>query len=224
MSGTRLRTTRQALGLTQQQAARRWRVSQAYLSLMERGRRRVPVRLARRLAGAEPQLAASLPPRVSAKKPDDLPKLLGTLGYPGFAYLADSRAVVNPAEVVLSALTASDVPARVTEALPWVLMTFVDLPWDWLVAHAKLANAQNRLGYLVSVAKQAADRAGRTQAAGTLASVEAELEEARLAKEDTLAQRLTDAEKRHLRTHRPEAAAHWNLLTRLRAEDLRYAV
>lgn len=35
--------------------------------------------------------------------------------------------------------------------------------------------------------------------------------------------KLTDVEKRHLRTHRPEAAAHWNLLTRLRAEDLRYA-
>lgn len=176
------------LGLTQQQAARRWRISQPYLSLMERGRRPVPVRLARRLAGAEPQLAASLPPRVSARNPDDLPKLLGTLGCPGFAYLADRRAVVNPAEAVLSVLTASDVPALVTEALPWVLMTFVDLPWDWLVAHAQRANAQNRLGYLVAVARQAADRAGHSQVAGTLASVEAELEEARLAKEDTLAQ------------------------------------
>jgi transcriptional regulator with XRE-family HTH domain len=224
MTGMRLRTTRQALGLTQQQAARRWGVSQAYLSLMERGRRRVPVRLARRLAGTEPQLAASLPPRVSTKPPDDLPKLLGTLGYPGFAYLADRRAVVNPAEVVLSAVSATDTPARVTEALPWVLMMFQDLPWDWLVAQAKLANAQNRLGYLVAVARQAADRAGHTELTGRLASVEAELEEARLAREDTLAQRLTDAEKRHLRTHRPEAAAHWNLLTRLRAEDLRHAV
>lgn len=223
MLGTRLRTTRQALGLTQQDAGRRWRVSQTYLSLMERGHRRVPDRLARRLVRNEPQLATALPPKASARKSDDLPKLVGSLGYPGFAHLADKRAVANPADVVLGALRASDVPARVTEALPWVLMTFVDLPWDWLVAQAKLANAQNRLGYLVELAKQVAERTGRVEAVRVLTGVESQLEDARLAKEDTLARRLTDAERVHFRANRPPAAAHWNLLTRLRAEDLRYA-
>jgi hypothetical protein len=48
------------------------------------------------------------------------------------------------------------------------------------------------------------------------------LEQARLANEDTLGRDLTDVERRHARQHRPVGAAHWNLLTSLRSEDLRY--
>ena len=57
-----------------------------------------------------------------------------------------------------------------------------------------------------------------------LLAVERKLEDARLAKEDTLGRTMTEAERRYVRDERPPAAAHWNLLTRLRAEDLRYAV
>jgi hypothetical protein len=153
----------------------------------------------------------------------DLPQLLGSLGYPGFAYLAEARAVMNPAAVVLAALRTPGVPARVTEALPWVLVTFAHLDWDWLVDQAKLANLQNRLGYLVTLARTAAERRGDAGAAQALTDAAHRLEEARLAKEDTLGRELTEAERRHLREHRPPAAAHWNLLTNLRAEDLRYA-
>src|SRR5580704_17915697 len=80
------------------------------------------------------------------------------LRYPGFAYMAPSAYVSNPATVVLAALTAPLVPPRVTEALPWLLVTFVDLDWRWLVDQAKLSNVQNRLGFLVHLAKQVADR------------------------------------------------------------------
>lgn len=221
MSGTEVRTARRALGLTQQQAARRWKVSQTYLSLMEHDKRRVPARLARVLVRREPRLATALPVE-SATGLDDLPELLGALGYPRFAYLAERRNVMNPATVVLAALEAPEVPARVVEALPWVLATFPNLDWDWLVDRARLANVQNRLGYLVMLASQVAESRASATAAFKLADVQRRLEEARLVKEDTLGRELTDVEKRHLRQHRPAAAAHWNVLTNLRAEDLRY--
>ena len=223
MSAVEVRAARERLGLTQQQAARRWKVSQAYLSLMEHGKRPVPDRLARLVARTEPRMATALSPDASPGKSDDLPRLVGSLGYSGFAYLAEARAVMNPAAVVLAALRTPGVPARVTEALPWVLVTFAHLDWDWLVDRAKLANLQNRLGYLVTLARTVAERQGDAGAAQALTDAEHRLEEARLAKEDTLGRELTEAERRYLRDHRPPAAAHWNLLTNLRAEDLRYA-
>lgn len=155
---------------------------------------------------------------------DDLPRLLGGLGYPGFAYLADPDGVANPAVVLLAALKQRHVPARVTEALPWLLVTFADLDWAWLLDQVKLSNAQNRLGYLVSLARTVAEGRADTAAAGRLLEAEHRLEDARLAKEDTLGRALTEAERRHLHDHRPAGAAHWNLLTALRAEDLRYAL
>lgn len=199
-------------------------MSQAYLSLVEHDKRPVPARLARLLARKEPRMATGLPLEAPMTTSDDLPRLLGGLGYPGFAYLADPNGVANPAVVLLAALKQAHVPARVTEALPWLLVTFADLDWAWLLDQVKLSNAQNRLGYLVSLARTVAERCGDTAAAGRLLEAEHRLEDARLAKEDTLGRALTEAERRHLRDHRPAAAAHWNLLTALRAEDLRYAL
>jgi transcriptional regulator with XRE-family HTH domain len=222
MAGTQVKAVRERLGLTQEQAARRWKVSQAYLSLMEHGRRRVPDRLARLLTRSEPSLATTLPFDLPVKNVEDLPRLLGTLGYRGFAYLWDRRAVANPAAVVLAALKPRSVPARVTEALPWVLVTFADLDWNWLLNETKLANLQNRLGFVVTLAKQVAQSKGHLTAAKKLEDAQARLEDARLVKEDTLGRELTDVERRHLRQHRTDVAAHWNLLTSLRAEDLRY--
>jgi transcriptional regulator with XRE-family HTH domain len=222
MSGQQLKAVREALGMTQQQAARRWRVSQPYLSLVENNRRRVPARLARLLTRHEPTAAMALPLDVPTDA--DLPRLLGSLGYPGFAYLAETHGVTNPAALALAALRQTHVPARVTEAVPWLLTRFVDLDWEWLVGEAKQWNMQNRLGYLVSLAMDVARRRGDSTALSRLERVEQQLEDARLAKEDTLGRTLTEPERRYLREHRPPAAAHWNLLTSLRVDDLRYAV
>jgi hypothetical protein len=208
--------------MTQQQAARRWRMSQAYLSLVENNKRRVPERLARLLARDEPSAATALPLDVSMNA--DLPPFLGSLGYPGFAYLGNPHDVMNPASLLLSALRHSNVPARVTEALPWILTRFADLDWGWLVDEAKRWNVQNRLGYLVSLALVLARRQDDSAAVSRLEGVERQLEDARLAKEDSLGRTLTESERRYLREHRPPTAAHWNLLTSLRADDLRYAV
>jgi hypothetical protein len=205
------------------QAARRWRVSQAYLSLMERGRRPVPDRVARLAVRSDQRLATGLAPRLVLRKPADFERQLGSLGYPGFEYLADVRSVENPAAVVLAALCARDLPARVTEALPWVLLTYRHLDWDWLLDHVRLANGQNRLGFLVTLARQLAERRGNQAARTELERVEQRLEEARLVKEDSMGSSLTRVERDHLRAVRPAVASHWNVLTSLDLERLRYA-
>jgi transcriptional regulator with XRE-family HTH domain len=224
MSGAQVRAARARLGLTQQQAARRWRLSQTYVSLVEHDKRPAPGRLARLLARTEPRMATGLPLDGPRAKADDLPRLLGALGYPGFAYLASSAHLANPAVVVLAALRMPVVPTRVTEGLPWLLATFVDLDWSWLLGQAKLFSVQNRLGFLVNLARRVADRRGEAEAVRRLTQVEQTLDDARLAKEDTLGRDLTEVEREHLRQHRPPAALHWNLLTSLRAEDLRYGL
>lgn len=223
MSGAHVRAIRERLGWTQVTASRRWRMSQTYLSMVENDRRRVPARLAKALVRHEPRLATGLPVEAHAVSREALPHLLGALGYPGFAYLADPHVVANPATVLLAALR-QPVSGRVTEALPWLLLTFADLDQEWLLNQAKLSNVQNRLGYLVGLARELALERGRSDDAARFRETELELEEARLAKEDTLGRTMTDAERRYLRARRPDAAVHWNLLTSLRAEDLRYAV
>jgi len=222
VTGQQVRRTRQQLGLTQQQAARRWKMSQTYVSLVERGQRPVPPGLARRLAATEPALATGLPLEGADVRTADLPSLLGSLGYPGFAYLGGSRALTNPAVVVLAALRSPETPARVVEALPWVLLEFPDLDWNWLLDQAKLGNLQNRLGFVVTLAREVAERKNDASAVARLERAERVLGDARLAREDTLGRRLTEPERSDLRQHRPATAAHWNVLTRLEAADLRY--
>ena len=151
-------------------------------------------------------------------QPDFVQKELGPLGYPGFEHVR-SRAACNPAEVVLHAVLNRDLDTRLVEALRWVLGAFPDLRWDWLRDNAKLHNAQNRLGYLFYMARKTAP----PTAAQVLSRWEAELEEARLAGEGTLCRdSMPEREREWVRTNRPAAAAHWNLLTSLTAEQLPY--
>ena len=127
----------------------------------------------------------------------------------------------NPAEVVLNAVVKPDLDTRLVEALPWLLRTYSGLNWDWLRDRAKLNNAQNRLGYLVHLAGKTARE---TPARAVLARWEEELEPARLAQEGTLCRdSMPERERVWLRTNRPDAAAHWNLLTGMTAEQLPYA-
>jgi hypothetical protein len=105
------------------------------------------------------------------------------------------------------------------------LSTYTDLNWVWLRDRAKLHNAQNRLGYLVHLAEQTVHALPEHRhAVEVLSGWESELEEARLAHEGTLCRdSMPERERTWLRTNRPEAAAHWSLLTSLRAEQLPYA-
>jgi len=144
---------------------------------------------------------------------------------PGFAYLRPRVPKKNPAEVLLSALVHDDLEARLVEALPWLLLRYWDMDVDWLVEQAKVRDLQNRLGFLVSLARRVFENPPNEDRNRALAELETALERSRLAREDTLCKTpRTDAERRWLTENRTEEAQRWNLLTDWRAEHLQYAV
>jgi transcriptional regulator with XRE-family HTH domain len=221
-------TGRQNAGLTQVQAAKALGISQPYLSQLEKG-----ARVGSRTLEQEATEFYGLPPTVlpvpelcdpCVVEPDRLEKELAALGYPGFAHRA-SKKKTNPAAVLFLALAQRNLDARLLEALPWVVCTYPDVDWPWLRDHAKLANVQNRLAYIVHLAKEVAARHSDNKPYGLRLSFwERELEDARLAREDTLCREaMPERERAWLRAHRPLAARHWNLLTSLNVEQLSYA-
>lgn len=147
---------------------------------------------------------------------------LGGLGYPEFSYLSPTTRP-NPAEVLLGALGESDLDARVAEALPWLALTYLDLDWDWLVQNAKLHHLQNRLGFVVSLASELAAGTNEGQCPSKLQQYLEILERARLSDEDTFCHgSMSQAERAWLRNRRSSTAAHWNLLSDMKAEQLSY--
>ena len=78
---------------------------------------------------------------------------------PSFVYLyLKAEHTKNPAEVLLLALRFKNLDARLTEALPWVLLEYPDLDWKWLVSQAKANELQNKLGFLTNVARISGSR------------------------------------------------------------------
>jgi hypothetical protein len=92
-------------------------------SILEKGGRRVPEKLARKAASVYGLSAAMLPLETALGnvRPVDEGELaldFAALGYPGFAYLRSRRRKKNPAEVLFTALAASNLDMRLIEALP----------------------------------------------------------------------------------------------------------
>lgn len=227
MNGEELREARLGKKWTQQQAAERLGVTQAYLSMLEHGRRVLPASLARKaveVLNASPTLFPLLDESLAARSGSQkLRAELASLGYPGFAHLR-GRARRNPAEVLLKALNESELDTRVTEGLPWLACTYADMDWDWAVQTAKLHDRQNRLGFVATLAYQLALESTDPLRARKLKEYAAVLERSRLVKEDTLCHdSMTEAERRWLRVNRPAEAKHWNLLTDMKAENLPHA-
>lgn len=155
---------------------------------------------------------------------DSLALELASLGYPGLSHLRPAGERKRPAEILLSALSAGDLDSRLVEALPWVLLNYPELDWQWLMTAAKAHDLQNRLGFLTSVARRLAEMRGELGKAALLGRREAELEQSRLEREDTLCHdSLTESEKRWLRERRSEEAKWWGLLADLSPEHLTYA-
>jgi transcriptional regulator with XRE-family HTH domain len=221
-----LREARRRKGWTQSEAATRLGVSQTYLSLLENGRRALSKPLARRIQRDFEVPATELPvesKQPSTNDPQAVANALAALGYPGLTHLKRGRRV-NPAQLLLTALRMPDLEPRLAEALPWVVWQHPTLNWQWLLTQAKLHELQNRLGFVVALARQVAERRGQSETAAGLAAVEGQLERSRLVREDTLCREsMTHAERRWLRQRRPAAAQHWNLLTGLVPEHLSYA-
>lgn len=225
MTGADLRSGREKRGWTQEQAASKLGVSQPYLSLLEKGLRPVPDRLARKAASVFGLSATKLPVEtnfhsVSERDHRALASDLAALGYPGLSYLK-ARRKKNPAEVVLLALKSENLDTRLVEALPWVLLEHPELDWQWLVNAAKLNDLQNKLGYLTNLARRLAEKLGKDHTAKLLSAQEAALERSRLVHEETLCnESLTQREREWLRSNRSREARHWNLLTDLSPEHL----
>jgi hypothetical protein len=122
------------------------------------------------------------------------------------------------------ALVQKNLETRVSEALPWVAMTYPNLQWDWLVREAKLNDAQNRLGFVVELAKRVAEKLQRCTDAERLSEVTGRLEQSKLAREDTLCREsMPPAERDWLAENRSPEAKRWNLLTGLAPDQLSYA-
>ena len=229
MTSRDLRTARLGKGLSQVDAAARLGVSQPYLAMLERGQRRLTPKLAVRTAklyGLSPTVVprsrSDLPARVEAAT---LARDTAGLGYPGFAHLRSPNwTPKNPGEVLLTALAQHDLEPRLVEALPWLVLRYSNLGWSWVVREAKVRDLQNRLGFVVALARQLAMRVGDKEKARALRDLEAQLERSRLVREDTFCRAsLPEAERYWLLEHRPDAAKHWNLLTDWTADALRYA-
>jgi len=227
MTGSCLREARRKKGWTQEDSARKLRVSQAYLSMLERDRRQVPDRLMQRLSktfGLGP-LALSFRGPETWKKvgATGLATQLASLGYSGFSYLAGTPAW-NPAELLLAALTKEELESRVAEALPWLVLEYHSMDWDWVVREAKVHDVTNRLGFVVTLARVVAEQQGKQDVAEKLSSLESTLQRSLLAREDTFCnERMSQAERHWLREKRTPQARMWNVLSSLAPEHLSHA-
>jgi transcriptional regulator with XRE-family HTH domain len=215
VTGRDVREARKQKRWTQTDLAEKLGVTQAYVSLLESDQRDLPRRLQPKLVTLLDLPASDLPMTgTAAPLPEErVASALASLGYPGFAHLAHARKL-NPAELLDRTLRRPHVEARIAEALPWVVVHYPHLDWAWLVSQAKQHDFQNRLGFVVTVARELADRSGDTSTAQVFRAWEDVLQRSRLQKEDSFAgDRLTDAERRWLRTNRSVEAAHWNMLS-----------
>jgi transcriptional regulator with XRE-family HTH domain len=228
MTPQMLRLVRKQRKWTQVQAASRLGVSQPYLALLEKGKRKLTPALTQKAVTVFRTSPADLPygEPSSNVDPQLLARRLSGLGYPGFAYLrAGKRA--NPAVVFLSALAQKDLEAGLAEALPWVLLHYgADMDATWLVQQARLRNLTNKVGFVVDLARRALERQGGTDSRhyAPLGRLREDLRQSRLDVEDTLCQSsLSQNEREWLRQARSADAEFWHLLTNWQPEHLQYA-
>jgi transcriptional regulator with XRE-family HTH domain len=226
MTAQEFKSARLAKGWTEAQAARLLKVSQGYLNYLEHGKRTLTSGLlekATAVYGLSPEnvpLPVTFTPRPAPH--EELFESLARLGYPGFAHFRSQAPPKNPREVLLTALSQERLDAGVAEALPWVMLRYgQDDPW--LVENARRFNLQNRLGFVVSLARRIANRQCLKSRSEALLGLEKQLEESRLVKEDAFYRPpRTESEKKWLRQNRSKEAAHWKLLTDMKPAHLQY--
>jgi len=224
MTGYELKAARLASSWTQDDAAEKLGVTQAYLSMVEGGTRVVSTELAARAVAVLKVPATALPLgpyRRQRRNEFYFQKALGALSYQGFAYMR-GPAKLNPAALLMEALDSDNLDSRVTEALPWLPVAYPKMDWGWLTLNAKMLDRQNRLAFVVTLAAQIAATKGDSAVGKALLGVVDTLERSRLAAEDTLCnESMTEAERKWLKTHRSAMAKHWNLLTDLCVQTVR---
>jgi transcriptional regulator with XRE-family HTH domain len=227
MGGALLREQRKLRGWSQPETARRLGVSQSYVAMLERGRRPLTPKLSKRLLTLFGLPPTVVPPSQVAVYTGDAANALATdlaaLGYPGFAYLRPAHwQPKHPAEVLLGALAQDHLEARLVEALPWLVLHYTPFDHEWLVREAKVRDLQNRVGFVVTLARGLAQRTNDVEKDRRLETLEQQLKRSQLAREDTFCTRLPDKQRTWLADNRPQEARDWNLLTEWTAGALRY--
>ena len=223
-----LRKERLRHGWGQTKAALRLGVSQPYLDMLEKGKRRLTPALVRKFAlvyGLSPAVLPVSETFMPVRKMDAqrLAEHLTRLGYPGFAYLRSHVTTKNPGEVLLTALAQESLEARTAEALPWLLVRYWKMDFKWLVEQSKKFDLQNRLGFVVDLSRRLSEKSSESKRTRVLSELEAVLDRSRLVREDAFFRPPRNkAEHQWLMRNRPEEARHWNLLTDLRPEHLQY--
>ena len=230
MNGEVLLNERLSRNWEQSEAAAKLEVSQPYLSLLEKGKRPVTEKIARRAVSVFKLPPSVLPfenaAEISQTKANEntLSSNLSALGYPKFSHLKKS-VKVNPALILITALILDDLDSRIVEALPWLIYRFADMNWTMVFLHAKMHDAQNRLGFLLSLAFQLALKNGDTEKQKVLKELISDLEKSRLVREDSFRRNsLTETEKNWLKTNRTKDARYWKVLSNLSVENLDYKI
>jgi len=229
MIGEQLLQARQNRKWEQAEAAEKLGISQPYLSLLEMGKRAITKPLAQRaikLYKLPPTVLPiqPLPERLSKAEEGSLASEIAALDYPKLAHLKKKMSGKNPAEVLLTVLSAEDLDSRLVEALPWLAAKYSALDWRETIKIAKINDLQNRLGFVINVARRLAERIDNTEKANVLRRAEETLSFSRLYREDTLCRAsMTEAERKWLKTNRSAEAKFWRLLTDLTPEHLDYA-
>lgn len=218
-----LRAVRLSLGWTQQQTAKRLAVSQAWVSMVENRQRSLTAAMLDRLGRHYQVDPAQLQLRAPVTMTDsEFANELANLGYPGFAHRKDrdGKPSWNPAQFVVMALSADTLDRRVAEGLPWLVLRYWYADWNWAVQQLKVQDLQNRLGFVVTLARELAGKKG-LDSPESLAQLESQLERSRLVRQDTFCnERMTQAERKWLQTQASPQARHWNLLCDLLPEHL----
>jgi transcriptional regulator with XRE-family HTH domain len=226
MTSARLRNFREQRGWNQQEVARRVGVSQTLVSLWENGDRNPSTTRLHQLRQLGMEIdATELPMRDKLSQADvDYAEELSKLGYPGFAHFQSGEPSWNPAQLLVSALSEHDLDRRVAEGLPWLVLRYSEMDWNWVRREAKLLDLQNRLGFTLALAKKLAVQKKQASVAARLELQEETLERSLLAKEDTYCyDSMTQAERKWLQTRRSPDAAAWHVLSDLEPAYLTHA-
>ena len=226
MTSAKLRNVRRQRGWNQKEMARHLGVSQTLVSLWERGERKFPKRRLQQLGQLGVDVdATELPMRDQLNLAKvDYAQELSNLGYPGFAHFQSGEPSWNPAQLLVNALAEHYLDRRVVEALPWLVLRYSEMDWDWVRCQAKLRDLQNRLGFTLALAKKLAVQKQQSDVADRLGQQEESLRGSLLAKEDTYCNdRMTQSERKWLQTRRSPDATTWHLLSDLEPAYLTHA-
>lgn len=226
MNSSQLLQARKNKRWEQLEAAEKLGVSQSYLSLLETGKRAITQNLSHRAAKIFELSPTFLPieeiaNRTVTAKNEDLAVDLGTLGYPKFALLKSNQKK-NPLEVLFTALKTENLESRSVEALPWLIFVYSDMDWENLFKLVKTNDLQNKLGFVLTLARKLAERIQDQAKTEFLKKKEVELSQSRLFRQSLFSLNQTEPERIWLKFNRSKEAKFWRVLSDLEVKHLDY--